>query len=88
MKKLILPLAIVLSACGSAETTPFCKCVEASDALNNAQVKLLDNQSALEQADPAKMQDLRDAKTKACKDFEMISQQEGIELKKACEENE
>jgi len=86
MNKLVFPLILVLSACGPAETTPFCKCVAASDALNNAQVELLDNQSELEEADPAEMEALRDAKTTACKDFEMISQEEGIELKKACEE--
>ncbi|MFT5857953.1 MAG: hypothetical protein ACI865_000037 [Flavobacteriaceae bacterium] len=87
MKKLLLPLVIVLSACGSAEITPFCKCVAASDALNNAQVELLDNQAELEKADPADLEALRDTKTAACKDFSMISQEEGIELKKACEEN-
>jgi hypothetical protein len=87
MKKLLLPLVIVLSACGPAETTPFCKCVAASDALNNAQVELLDNQAELEKADPADLEALRTTKTAACKGFAMISQEEGIELEKACEGN-
>lgn len=87
MKNFVFPLLLVLVACGSSETTPFCKCVAASDALNNAQVELLDDQAELEEADPSEMQAWRDAKISACKDFEMISQMEGIELKKACEEN-
>lgn len=87
MKRFVFPLLFLLVACGPTETTPFCKCVAASDALNNAQVELLENQAELEEADPSEMEELRDAKTTACKDFEMITQEEGIELKKACEEN-
>lgn len=87
MIKYILPLVLIVSACGSSETTPFCECVNASEALNDAQVELMDSNEEIANADPKKMEKLREQKEKTCKEFETVSATEALALKKECEES-
>ncbi|MDG1659183.1 MAG: hypothetical protein P8H56_11415 [Crocinitomicaceae bacterium] len=87
MIKYIIPIALVISACGDSETTPFCECVNASEALNDSQVKLIDGDNEFEGSDSEELKKLREVKATACKDYKLVSAEEAIDLKKACKED-
>ncbi len=84
MKRLV-PLLFILAACGSGEKTPFCKCMEAGNELNEYSSKILEK-SEIDSKAESKMKELKATKKKLCKEYEMMSGAEMLELKRACTE--
>lgn len=85
MIKRLIPLVFVLVACGSGEKTPFCECMEAGGELNSYSAKILDKGTATV-ADEKKMKSLKEAESKACKDYLTMGGPEMLELKRECAE--
>lgn len=85
MFKRIFPLLFVLVACGSGETTPFCKCMEAGNELNEYAAEVLNNQE-VDDAVEKKMAELKQTKKKLCKSYETMGGPEMLELKRECTE--
>jgi hypothetical protein len=85
MFKRIFPLLFVLVACGSAETTPFCKCMEAGNELNEYAAEVLKNQE-IDAAVEKKMVALKQAKKRLCKSYETMGGSKMLELKRECTE--
>ncbi|MCJ8290344.1 MAG: hypothetical protein HRT58_11825 [Crocinitomicaceae bacterium] len=85
MIKRLFPLLFVLAACGSGEKTPFCKCMEAGNELNEFSAEIL-AKSEIDKAAQTKMKELRSTKKELCKEYEMMGKAEMLELKRACTE--
>ena len=83
MIKRLFPLLFILAACGSGVKTPFCKCMEAGNELNEYSAKILEK-SEIDATAETKMKELNATKKKLCKDYEMMSGAEMLELKRAC----
>ncbi len=85
MFKRIFPLLFILTACGSSEVTPFCKCMEAGNQLNEYAAEVLKNQEVDETVEK-KMAELKQTKKKLCKSYETMGGAKMLELKAECTE--
>ena len=85
MMKRLVPLLFILAACGSGEKTPFCKCMEAGNELNEYSAEIL-AKSEIDTEAESKMKELKATKKKLCKDYQIMSGPEMLELKRACTE--
>ncbi len=86
MGKYFFLVMLGLAACESS-VTPFCECINTSEVLNNAQIEFMEKIDETTTLDSKEMIKLREAKKLACKEFESISGEEALELKKACEDS-
>ena len=78
-------MIFVLAACGSGEKTPFCKCMEAGNELNEYSAEILEK-SEIDANAESKMKELKATKKKLCKEYEMMSGPDMLELKRSCTE--
>ncbi len=81
----MFPLLFVLVACGSSESTPFCKCMKAGNELNEYAAEVLKNQ-VIDAAVEKKMTSLKQTKKKLCASYETMGGAKMLELKRACAE--
>jgi len=83
MKKIIIITSLLaLTACNSKDQK-FCECLKAGEQLNNFSSTLFNNDITPEMK--RKMERLKKEKNDACKDYELMSGDKMLELKKACE---
>jgi hypothetical protein len=81
MKRTLIFAGLLLFSC-SGKDTQFCKCLEAGEALNNFSSELF--QEDMDQAKADKLNKLKEAKQKACANYQTMSGEEMLKRKKEC----
>lgn len=82
---------IAITGCSSDETESIndpqmCDCLEAGETLSNFSSQLLGKEPTVE--DQAKMKELKEAKAKACENYQMMSGEEMLKRKTECATDE
>ena len=74
---------LLLSSCSSADSE-FCQCLEEGKSLSEYTQKFIDKE--LSEDEFKKLEELKSAKSSACKEYELMVGAEMRELQKRCEE--
>ena len=81
MKRTLIFTGLLLLSC-SGKDTQFCKCLEAGEALNNFSSELF--QKDMDQSKADELNKLKEAKQKACANYQTMSGEEMLKRKKEC----
>ncbi len=84
MYRFLFAACLILVACSPAKDEQFCECLEAGDALNEASQHFMTEIPT--EKDQQNIQELKEKKTEACKNYTEMSGEEMRTRKKACEE--